>query len=320
MINSAFNNFAKYGVMTHQGLFLALGLALPAVATCAALASNKTTRVKKIALTALTALSLTAVILLPPTYIIPVALIAIGSVAILLKNGKKWAHQITAAFTPQAHETTVEARKRILKNSAIAIGIISLSIALAVLGVHWIVGLASGSIWGFTSIIPQTKLTLFLEYGMLGLLHFYKAFKAKSKSEAAFHIVSAILSFVFPTFYSFFSPASEIRLHHSFLGLLLQLVPIPALQTFGSMITLDSSLYFFSSVRGFIDNGVFRSADFMNIVVDHLGSFVQVLTTASVFYVVNKTVDFRWGKSETEVRSDSERGLNLNDAPSAALI
>lgn len=335
-------NFARFGVMANQGLFLTLGLLGPVAVTCAALGTKiyqnpgvvtkklqsakqafSNASIKKIVFV-IAAISLAGAfpfILLPATFAIPAALIAIGSVALLLKNGQKWTHQVKAAFTPQANETTSQARKRILKNVVIGIGLASLTIAFAVLGAQWIAAFTTGSIWGFASIIPQTKLTLFLEYGALGLFHFYKAYNAKSKGEAAFHIGSGILSFVFPIYYCFFSPASEIRLHHSFLGLLFQLVPIPALQAFGALVTFDSSLYLFSSMRGFMDSGVFRSADFMNIVVNNLGSFVQVLTAASVVYVLakeffftdhNRTVDLRCGKSETELRSLNERSISSN--------
>lgn len=360
------SEFAKFGVMDHRSQFLQLGLYGPVLITGASLAfkafknpeivkkqilnakqlvvksfsrqekesdGDFQKRLIKNVLKVVAALSILAAagalpfILLPASFALPAALIAIGSSALVLKNGGKWKNQIVAAYTPQAGETAQEAKRRILKNILIGLAVAGLLVAFGVLGSSWISMLMSGGIWGFTSVIPQTPITLFLEYGALGLLHFALAIKKAmhgDKAEALYHLANGVLSFVFPAFYVFYS-GGELRLHHSFLGLLMQLAPFPGLRFFGAMVALDSSLYMFSDARGFFKGQIFESADFMNIVVDHLSAFVLVLTATSVIYqlvkefLFSKDVDLRCGNSSTEMTSLSDKGTSSKRLPSSSL-
>lgn len=176
------------------------------------------------------------------------------------------------------------------------------------------------TLWDFGSsrLPPQPRALVFVEYLVLALAHGLWVLRSLHKSDDffvcltrvcrfGFHIVCAIWSVVLPICY-WLMANQELRLHHSFTGLLLQAVPLPPLQIFASLMTVDSSLYLLGSKPGHwvsslsnvttvldlpigqpglqtlvgkvptsvVENTVlhdrphFQGYDFMNIIADHL--------------------------------------------------
>lgn len=239
-------------------------------------------------------------LLLPAFLAIPSATTTICLVGELLVNGKKECNAIQAkviqaaefikdAFTKRPEETEEEAKKRISQNIYYAIaGAVLLAGAATsfVLGaqslVHFILShLSEVGIWNLEKLLPcQTPAVVFCEYAFLGLLHAGKAYQKwqkGEKAEAVFHLLSSMLSFVFPSCY--LAAATEnapMRLHHSFIGLFMQLLPSKALQALGSFITFDSFLNVCISQRGFLDPyKQFHQYDFQNIIVDNFAGYLK---------------------------------------------
>jgi hypothetical protein len=256
----------------------------------------------------------------PPFLVIPAAVAAICLVGELMINGKahlaslaeravKVGDFLEESFTRKIGESDSEARWRIGKNVLIAT-----VCTVAVCAV--VVGLASGlnvvlanaalvlaksnfSVWGLQNLLPsQTPVVVFMEYLAVGLLHGVLAVKKwldGDKKGAIFHFINLGLSIFFPFMYlSGATAAVPMRLHHSFIGLLLQLSPFRALRALGGMITLDSALYFLAPIRGGLEQlpgGVSRffQYDFQNIIVDNLNRYLSTLAVlCGIQYAVDR--------------------------------
>jgi hypothetical protein len=142
------------------------------------------------------------------------------------------------------------------------------------------------SFWSITDQLPyQTQSVVMAEYFAVGILHLAQAIckeKADNKQAAFFHVLSAVLTFFFPLH------QMPTRLHHSFVGLALQLSPCRPVRFFGSMVTFDSALYLFSSDRALVDNkGVIEHYyDYMNTVTENLPFVLLSLTLLSLLQKV----------------------------------
>lgn len=206
-----------------------------------------------------------------------------------VQSAKEWAND---AFYPRAGESSQEATRRIAKNIALTVlGVVIVggTIAAAAYGMYSLIHYALSqtiSKWDPYNLLPfQTPVVVFLEYAVVGLLHGALAVKnwlQGNKAAAAFHFGNLIMSFAFPIYYLLdATPASPMRLHHSFIGLSLSLLPFKTMKAMGTTIMLDSSLYFFSSLRGYDTNtwygNKFESYDFMNFFLEHMSSYFSAL-------------------------------------------
>jgi len=137
--------------------------------------------------------------------------------------------------------------------------------------------LTEGFRWS-VSLPFQTKPIVFLEYAVVGLIHLglgvYHSIKG-DKEKAAFHYVTAAVSIIFPIYYW----NNEMRLHHSFLGLILMALPFRTMKWIGSVITLDSSMYMLMKNR--------HDFDFMNILWGNLPLFVGTESAAILAEGIN---------------------------------
>ena len=252
-------------------------------------------------------------VVLPMSFAIPIALSIIFFSADLVINAKRYSEEIPAkwikaktfikeSFTPRPDETPHAATIRIARNIAIATvgaaAIITVAFALQHMIAGALAAKAAGSfsIWELQNFLPgQTVFMVFLEYGILGLAHgalAIKKFKEGKNIEALFHLVNCILGFYFPTYYFLHSTlGSPMRIHHSFLGLLISLAPFKTLKVYGALTTVDSFAYAFFLHRGHweynrrLDFWRWSSSDFQNLVLDHpaLYSGVFGTTTAAEF-------------------------------------
>lgn len=236
---------------------------------------------------------------LPIYFSIPLAITGICSIGELIVNGpthmknlkakclklKEWAMD---AFKMRAGESKTEALRRIGKNVLITLTALA-ALGLACYGVSYLILYAlhvasSGVItqpWQIRYLLPfQGVKGTFVGYGIIGALHggvAVKKWQAGNKKEAFFHMVSAVLSIAFPTIYFFTQSHNEMRLHHSFLGLALQLIPLRPLQMYGSIVTFDAGMNtFFRQVAG--DGGGY---DLQSIVVNNLSTFVPIIAVLS---------------------------------------
>jgi hypothetical protein len=245
---------------------------------------------------------------LPAGFALPVALIAVGLSILLIKNGERIAKSIPEiksalidAFTRRKGETEEAAQGRIATNvgkallAALAITAIALVAAYLIPFIVQTLAAMSLSPWNILSALPgQSTLVVFLEYAAVGAMHLIlaaRAFYRKEWATGAMHLLNGILSFVFPLQDLLVNGASNVRLHHSFTGLLLQLMPLDALKIFGGMITFDSSLYWFSPFRGYLDpykpsKNKLVQFDFMDIFIENWQALVATLTAASVVQVL----------------------------------
>lgn len=244
---------------------------------------------------------------LPSIFAISVALTAILEVGRFLANAKENANKarenwskfkitLSEAFVPRKGELRQDAALRILRNIAITI-VATVAIAAAAVaatyGIAIVVGLATGALspWFVYKLLPgQTPLVVFCEYLTLAVAHgalAVKKFKEGKNVEALFHLTNALLGVFFPIFY--LNWEGPIRLHHSFLGLLIALAPFDTLRMYGALTTLDSFAYVFSPFRGhwvyhdgFYNNfWEFKSWDFQNLVLENGGLYAAFYGAAT---------------------------------------
>lgn len=240
---------------------------------------------------------------LPSLFAIPIAIAGISSVGDLLVNGRsycrKWKQRYVQgkaflhdSFTAKKGESKEAAKKRILKNTFLAIGVTTLALgALGALcfGISYLVlyalhAWASGGIgiWNLYDLFPiHSKLGITLTYAGVGALHTMVGvhkWRKGDKLGALFHFACLPLSLYFPLHYwKTASAANPMRFHHSILGLLLQLSPFRALRFYGSLVTLDSGVnnYFFQH------DGAERQYDLQSLVVRHLKPYISALAGLS---------------------------------------
>lgn len=233
--------------------------------------------------------------LLPSTLAVTAALSSVVMIGKCFVNGAKYKEQLVDAFSRREDESLSDAKRRIGKNILkVALFAIGLGVAITVgICVLWPM-ISNGFSWA-VSLPFQTKGVVFAEYASLGLIHgglAYKKWKEGNKLGALFHIFAAALSFIFPAFYW----NNDMRLHHSFYGLALMATPYRPLQFFGSLVTLDSALYFIEPWRGYISTTAAglpqkNEYDFINTVVDNYALYAGTYAGALALEDANNTFE-----------------------------
>lgn len=190
-------------------------------------------------------------------------------------------------FTIQPGETLQEGRKRIIKLVVKTTLIGLLAVGALALGAYVVYPIITvGFNWKVT--LPfQTKPVVFAEYAFVGLVHLGLAiynYCKGDKKNSLFHLFAATLSIIFPLYYW----NHEMRIHHSFLGLILMALPFRAMKFIGSAITFDSALYMFSPARG--------NFDFMNILWGNFPLYAGTESGAMLAEGINDA----WEKSYEE--------------------
>lgn len=184
-------------------------------------------------------------------------------------------------------------RREALFEIAKGVAILAATLSIAVGG--WQVALLlskAPNLWSLSDMLPnQTTLVVFMEYGLLGIGHSAMAAHSWVKGEKAaalFHLISAVSAVAFPVSYLY--GGGEMRLHHSFIGLALQLVPLRPVQCLGSAITFDAFLNSYLGMQG-IERGepVIREAytyvnqyDYENALLENLPFAVTSLAGCSI--------------------------------------
>lgn len=254
--------------------------------------------------------------LLPLTMALPIALLTICLVGELFLHGKEHlqkghqlltalTHSFTDAVTKRENETMEEARPRIYRTVALFVGLsiggVAVACAVAFFGAHIFTLLIAAkhagllTPWNAMQFLPaQTHLVVFLEYASLGLIHLGLAIKSylnEDPGATLFHATNAALSLLFPAYYWITeTPQNLMRLHHSFIGIGLSILPINSPQFLGSLITLDSATYLFSSQRGYWVGRVFHSWDFQNLLLEKGFLFSAFYSAASVVRFIRSRV------------------------------
>lgn len=238
-------------------------------------------------------------IILPGSMALPIALAAIQASGVLLTKIRAYPNLVNRmkdffidSFNQRVGETDADykarrnkAIKTIIKCTCIFILKVSAICFASYIGVLLS---QSPTIWALEKMLPyQTKGVVIAEYLAVGLAHAYlahKQWKKGNKGEAMLHIASAALSVFFPFWY--LSQSEQMRLHHSFTGLALQLVPSKPIKAFGGVIAADSFMYVLGGQRGFevISNNITKTTrisnyDFMNIVVENTSYVLTALTS-----------------------------------------
>lgn len=330
---SAIQQFAKSGVWDHKNIIVPLAAGIPLAIEGAILTKNliqnphilkeKWTSLKNkliesftvqpeetrregilriaknsLALASCLALMATAayfsVILLPSALAITSAISVIFLIGKLFANAKEYKKQLVAAFTAQEGEDPEVAKKRIRKNILKAAALVLVTAATVGIGSFVIAPMiAHGFSWS-VALPLQTKGVVFAEYASVGALHGTLAvyqWKKGNRGEAIYHLFAAALSFVFPAFYW----NNQMRLHHSFYGLLLMAAPSRPLRALGGMVTLDSALYMLAPLRGYASvdawgDTQFNQYDFINTIVDNYALYAGTYAGALMLENINESM------------------------------
>lgn len=215
-----------------------------------------------------------------------VALLTIGKTYQLIrtlpkkiKNAKNF---VIDTFNQRPEESVEAFKKRRLQGGlkiAMYSGLFALAVGGCVLGGFvgkWIS--QAPCHWFIHEALPfqNKKIVVFLEYATLGVAHAALGVRyllKKDRVKAGFHFSAAALSIGIPLAYLL--PGQELRIHHSFLGLMLMLIPARPIQIFGTCVTLDSMLYF----TGY--NKSSYEYDYMNAVIDQLPLVINSLSIST---------------------------------------
>jgi hypothetical protein len=229
-------------------------------------------------------------------------------------------------FHRKKNESAIESRKRILKNVQKTAVTASLAIGAIAATTYWILApmLANGFTWKID--LPfQTKEVVFAEYASIGILNgaiAHAKWKKQEKREAFYHSLVGLLSFAFPSFYW----NNDMRLHHSFYGLLLMSTPSRPLRMLGSAITFDSSLYMFEPLRGYdaadpqFGGTSFYEYDFINTILDHPSLYASGYAGALILENLNQNLPGDKNPPSAEIQKISQslqghHSINLSCAP-----
>lgn len=229
---------------------------------------------------------------LPGAIGIVAAVSAIYCIGKLFLNRGRYKRELIQMFTPKPGEEPEVAKRRIFFSYVKASLVIGALAGAILIGAFILPPLLEEFSW--TIALPfQTKVVVFLEYAAVGVLHSalaaYKYCKG-DKAGAAFHAAAAVASIAFPIFYW----NNDMRLHHSFLGLSLMLLPSRTAKILGTMITFDASLYMLEPLRGAPQaNGTFLEYDFMNVIVDNFPLFFEGMMGAALLGDINDN----WSKT-----------------------
>ncbi len=264
-----------------------------------------------IVLSSFLGVSLLAVYLLvPPNLTISVALIAIQVIAKLypmveqlpkrVKNVKSYLKDSFQLRELESLEIFYTRRMQAVKTIVKCMLIFAAATSLAVLAGYTSFLLSqTTSVWQIGKNLPfQTPLGVFLEYAALGLAHLGLAIHAliKKRYEASlFYLVSAIAAVAFPI--SYILQGTEVRLHHSFLGLALQLIPLRPIQCLGTIITFDAFLNLYFGMQGIVRGKIIkhfgcvyvRQYDYQNALIAH---FSYAMTALAVVCLFNQIANY----------------------------
>lgn len=255
-------------------------------------------RISKNAFILLSCLSLMAgaayasILLLPGTFAITTAISSIFLIGKTFLNAKEYRKKFTNMFCAQEGEDPVIAKRRILKNIIKTTVITAIAVASIALVTHFVLMpmLTNGFMWQIP--LPfQTKGVVFAEYASIGVLNgalAYNKWEKGDKLGALYHLFIGALSFIFPAFYW----NTEMRLHHSFYGLLLMSTPYKPLQMLGSMVCFDSALYMLQPLRGYTSVNSFgfpqfHSYDFINTIVDTPSPYASGYASSLILENIN---------------------------------
>ena len=246
----------------------------------------------------------------PTGFAIASAIIAIASIATTYEMLSALPGKIISAknfiedtFTQRLAEDEVSFKTRRL-NGMIKIATYAGIFAVAVGGVV-LAGLVgfwlshASSPWSIYETLPyQTNLVVFLEYAALSVAHFGLAIHHLAKgntAQAYFHFAASATGIAFPLAYLF--GTGPMRLHHSFLGLAIMLLPARPLQVLGSCMCIDSSLYFFNLQDS--------RYDYQNALLGQLPLVVTSMASTTIIQMIfDRLLD---PKSELQSDSDSPK-------------
>lgn len=232
-----------------------------------------------------------SIILLPSALAITTAISSIFLIGKLFMNAGEYKRQLIDAFTARDGEDPVEAKKRIRKNIFKAALLTAGAIGAIAIGAYVLYPILTNGFSWAVGLPFQSKGVVFAEYASVGALHgglAYNKWKKGDKWGALYHLFAAALSFIFPSFYW----NNDMRLHHSFYGLLLMATPYRSLQFLGGVVTLDSSLYMLEPWRGYTSINAWgwpqkNEYDFINSVVDNFPLFAGTYAGSMMLQNVN---------------------------------
>ncbi len=184
-------------------------------------------------------------------------------------------------------------RKRVAKEIVkIVLPLVILGAILTCAGII-VSPLITGGFQWHLSVPFQTKAVVFLEYAAVGLLHLglaARSWRKGNRAEALFHLFATALSFGFPSFYL---SNNDMRLHHSFYGLILMALPSRTAKIFGSFVTFDSILYAVANPRGGFLNGKFVEYDFINTVLEQFKLFLALFSASLIVESISASIKKR---------------------------
>lgn len=256
-----------------------------------------------------------AYFLAPPSVSIAAALIAIQVVGKILEGldqvpqlSRRVVDYLADAFHQKENETPeslYQRRFEAIKKITACTLVFTASVAV-ICGMGYVGSLLANakSVWQLSEALPfQTPTVVFLEYATLGVAHAAlsaHAWRKGNHSAALFHLMSAITAVAFPVRY--IMEGGEVRLHHSFIGLALQLAPWRPVQCLGSVITFDSFLNNYLGAQG-IDRGeivhdvlrgnIVHQYDYQNALVENLPFAVTALSSVCL---LGRNLDYLTGR------------------------
>lgn len=138
--------------------------------------------------------------------------------------------------------------------------------------------------------VPGGKPFVYIGYTALAGANFYKGWqRLKEHSPKALTSLTGSLIAV-GTLAEMFFLGAEVRWHHSGYGLLMMLAPFRSVEFFGTLVTLDSSLYWLSHRQS--------DYDFANIFVENVSRFIVQMVALSTLQLISN-------KKENESKSNS---------------
>lgn len=167
----------------------------------------------------------------------------------------------------------------------------------------------ANDIWRLWAVLPcQTPLVVFAEYAVIGIAHAALAIHSWRKGNhgtALFHLISAITAVAFPI--SYIMEGKQVRLHHSFIGLALQLAPWRPLKCLGSVMTFDSFLDSYLGIKGLQRGAVieqwgmsfFHQYDYQNALLENFPFAVTALASVTL---LGRNTDYFSEKQSTDLQ------------------
>lgn len=267
-----------------------------------------------IALVVLAGVSCCPFFILPCAFAIPCALVAaysVGKLFYTVQQNPKYIQKVQDylkdAFQQRSDEdiNVFHARRwEAIKRIAFCTFIFAVVVTSTCIAPYLAIMLAKGSsIWALGVMPFQSKAVVFAEYLFVGILHAIQAarfLKKEERSRAIFHGMAALSAVFFPFWYMF-APGAEMRLHHSFLGLVLQLAPWQAVRTLGTFIVLDSSLYCFTPQRGYQQPQLemMTEYDYMDTVYENFSTVLLSIVSISFVQKILETCSSRKSKKKS---------------------